>query len=117
MPSRSVKGSGGNPAGPPRKQPPARSSSRVTLVALAVVALAGVISYSGTLSQGVVYDDHRLIEKNPLVKGIGNAPQILRTKFWRSGALTVEYYRPLTTLSFAANYSLGGSNPRGYHLL
>lgn len=94
---------------------PARNPA--TLAAVALLVVLGAALYSTNLSNPLFWDDEDIVVLNEDVHGLG--PQNLRRMFTRdlmagSGTRT-NYYRPLTSLSFAANYAVGGLDPRGYH--
>ncbi len=66
----------------------------------------------------LVYDDHEAITNNENAHGVGNTGRIFTTPSWWSSSVTyVSHYRPMTTWSYAINYSLHGLAPEGYHLV
>lgn len=81
------------------------------LVTLAVLALA---VFANAMAAGFVYDDHLLVEGNPLVTGEIDLHRIFQTNYWGDQA-NHGLYRPLTTLSFAVDHALFGPTPIGYH--
>ena len=82
-----------------------------------LIAALALLLYVGTLDNAFVLDDHAAIRDNPIVHR-ADLSEILTTDYWsgyhadRSGL-----YRPLTILSYALQYRLGGDAPFGYHLL
>jgi tetratricopeptide (TPR) repeat protein len=83
----------------------------------ALVLVAAVLLYGRTLSYGFVWDDHQLVELNPLVNG--NAPwQRIWTGslFETSQPHDARFYRPLVVSSFRLNWLLSPS-PVGFHLV
>ncbi len=70
---------------------------------LLLIALGGW-AYRTSFSGAFVLDDISDIVKSPAVTSVG--------PLWRALLGTT---RPLTQLSFAINYRLGGLDPRGYH--
>src|SRR6266550_9090904 len=95
---------------------------RVLAVTLAhprwVVALAAVAVYANTLGNQPVLDDGWVIFSNPLIKSLKNIPAIFHQPY--NATLPLQrtgLYRPVTTLSYAINYALGGPNVVGYHLV
>lgn len=83
-----------------------------TVIALLVVVLVTVLVYLPALGNGFVeWDDRDYVFENPFIRSIDL--QSLRWMF-------MEYYaanwHPLTWLSLAADYSIWGLDPRGYHL-
>ncbi len=82
-----------------------------------LIAALTLLLYAGTLNNAFVLDDHAAIRDNPIVHR-ADLSEIFTTDYWsgyhadRSGL-----YRPLTILSYALQYRLGGDAPFGYHLL
>ncbi|OGG46308.1 MAG: hypothetical protein A3F84_15945 [Candidatus Handelsmanbacteria bacterium RIFCSPLOWO2_12_FULL_64_10] len=72
--------------------------------------------YANSLSNGLAYDDHFLIEGNRQVRAF-DLRGIFTTHYWGGyeGNETGQY-RPLVILSFALNFALHGLRPFGYHL-
>jgi len=68
------------------------------------IILLGIVIYGNTLPNGFTYDDHFQIEQN----------EALRT--WSQFVHRTSLYRPLTKLTWFADYHLWGLNPLGYHL-
>ncbi len=84
-----------------------------------LVALAAVLPFAQTLPNPPVLDDGWAVVENPLVQGgLRNAARILTSPYNYGGpGTTGGLFRPVTTLSFAANYALHGRAPLGYHLV
>jgi len=86
------------------------------LVAAALIALAIVLAYVGTLHAPMFFDDIPAIRDNPTIRHWGD---------WRSLLLPAPSLaqisgvtaRPLINLSLAANYAVGGLDPVGYHVV
>lgn len=84
---------------------------------LVAVGLAAFLVFANSLSNGLVYDDHFLIERNRLLRE-ADIWGILTTHYWAGyeGEANVNgQYRPLTVLSFMLD-GLGGIWPLRYHL-
>src|SRR5579862_2830602 len=85
-----------------------------------LILLLVLISYGQSLDYGFVWDDHQLIVDNPKIKSVESIRQVLTNDFWNVGYGrrddTRGFYRPLITLSYLADYSIWGLNPKGYHL-
>jgi Tfp pilus assembly protein PilF len=80
------------------------------------VALVAAVVYASTLSNAPVLDDSWVIFDNSLIKSLKNVPAIFYAPYnvaLRSANAGV--YRPITTLTYAVNYALGGKNVIGYH--
>ncbi|MBA3317902.1 MAG: hypothetical protein H0T50_07390, partial [Gemmatimonadales bacterium] len=78
----------------------------------ALAALVGFVVYTNTLSHQFVYDDLSVIVANPRLHSIANWPEIVTSPWWPRGL-----YRPFTSLTLAANWSLGPGAPFGFHLV
>ncbi len=74
---------------------------------------AALFAYSGNLSNGFVYDDRYVVERNPLVQTL-DFRGLATTPYWGE-IVDAGLYRPLTLLSFGLNRAFGGS-PLGFHL-
>jgi protein O-mannosyl-transferase len=97
--------------------PQAAPSRRSTLAALAA-ALIAVGVYAGTLGHGFVFDDGPEVVDNGYIRSLGDAPRVFASASWAAaGGGEVPMYRPLTTFSYALNYSVSGFSPFGFHLV
>lgn len=85
---------------------------RLTLLLPAIIAL---LVFSLTLSNGFVFDDHWIVECNPLIKSLSQTPQIFHTTYWHAANRNRGLYRPLTILSYALNQTITGADAWGYH--
>lgn len=86
----------------------------------AVVLIAAALVFGGTLSYPFLHDDLTIITENPIVQEKGRALEAFTTDYWwmRKGEVKRDrLYRPLTTLSLAANHALNGNGPRGYRVV
>jgi tetratricopeptide (TPR) repeat protein len=90
----------------------ARSGLLLALM-LAVVAL----TYAGVLSGDFVWDDHPLIEGQPLVQELQSLSVYFGRGFWfdPTHPLPHSFYRPLVTLSYALEWQLWGGRATGFH--
>ena len=85
-----------------------------------IIILALALSlYSHTVRFGFVWDDEKLIEKNPYIKNPIFIPRYFITDIF---LLSFEphqslYYRPLLLFSFQFDYSIWGLNAAGFHLM
>jgi hypothetical protein len=84
---------------------------------LPVVAVAGVAAglYAGGLSNGFVFDDHQLVEANPLVAEPGHLREVFASHYWHPLRSRGYLYRPLTILSLRLDHLLGGGRPVLFH--
>jgi len=77
--------------------------------------LIGVGLYVPSLSGEFFLDDVFFFADNQYVKNF-DVGKILTTSTYSGAGLVSNYYRPLTSLSFAVDYQLWGLNPWGWHL-
>jgi len=68
------------------------------------------------LSNGFVFDDKTIIQRNPLVQSTEGIPRLLTTPYWSGEGRSNRLYRPLTLATFALNRMMGGGNAWGFHL-
>ena len=99
------------------------STSRFHSIAFGIILVVGVLLYGRTLPYPFVFDDYIYLVGNPLVK---DARSFAYNGDFRSFAgystrlgldpdLSTNFIlRPVTYLTFYANYALGGLNPRGF---
>ena len=89
--------------------------------ALAFAVAFGLFGTSVRLGGPLLYDDKAAVLRNPVVIGTTPLSQVWVLDFW--GEHTMEdmashkSYRPLVTLSYAANYALHQNDPWGFHLV
>jgi tetratricopeptide (TPR) repeat protein len=76
----------------------------------AVIVLAGVLSYSNSLSGPPLFDDHASLLENQHIRTLLPSSVLFPE---RENPLAG---RPLVNLSFAVNYAIGGLDVRGYHV-
>ena len=87
--------------------------SKKKLVIILIVAT--VIAYLSSLGNPFIWDDEQFITSNQYVQNFDIA-KILTTSTTAGAGVQSNYYRPLTTLSFAIDSKLWGSNVFGFHL-
>lgn len=92
------------------------SRLRITLAALVVFVFAACL-YLPSLKNGFVWDDKALVE-NPDIRTLngGTVKRVFTTNYWDATDVTSGLYRPLTALSFHADYQTRGEKPAGFHL-
>ncbi|MBX7218314.1 MAG: tetratricopeptide repeat protein [Blastocatellia bacterium] len=94
---------------------PSRLSQNLTAGGTVLLVFVIVfVCYGNTLSAGFVQDDHIVILQDLSLRSLSQAYKIFSLPYW--GNAENGAYRPLTSLSFALNYAIGGLNPFGYHL-
>ncbi|MFM7142386.1 MAG: hypothetical protein ACKO2K_10795, partial [Alphaproteobacteria bacterium] len=92
------------------------TGERTRRAALAVAILAAVVAlaYGRAPGGAFVFDDHALVEENPLVR---ESPARVGTLFGRDGEAAGWAYRPVRVLSYRVDHLLaGGLDPRVFHL-
>jgi tetratricopeptide (TPR) repeat protein len=83
-----------------------------------VISLLILLAYSNSFQNSLQYDDYHVIERNPFIKDPSRIPDFFLNPQLVSGLCSeTSSYRPLLMASLAFNYSLGGLNVFGYHLL
>lgn len=98
------------PAGP-------RPEPRRPRLAWALVALAALLPYAGTLGHGFAFDDVSEVVRNHDVRALANLPRLFAGGAWEGAGEANPIYRPLTSATYALNHALGGLAPFGYHLV
>jgi len=90
------------------------SSHRRTVVLLGIVVF---VFYANSLRNGFVWDDVSSVQFNPYIQHIRYIPKLFVTDQHIAGRGEGNFYRPLVSLSFAADHAVWGlNNPFGYHL-
>ncbi len=90
---------------------PALSPAVFAFIAAGLAALVVAAFWPALSAELLRYDDQHLLINNDHYRGF--APENLR---WMFTSTLLGHYQPLTWLSYALDYSLGGMDPRVYHL-
>jgi len=87
--------------------------------AVLAAALAALVLYLPGLGGGFVWDDHLLIEQNPLLRSGAGLARALTTDFWAAsgGANASGLWRPLITLSYALDGALSRWDPGWFRFM
>src|ERR1043165_3087290 len=93
-------------------EPKERAGMPIWVVGLALGLIAMIPFAPVLLAQFVDFDDLALLIENTRWRGLG--PAQLK---WMFTSTLLGHYQPLTWVSFAVNYVIGGMNPAGYHLV
>ncbi|HEX9107503.1 MAG TPA: tetratricopeptide repeat protein [Longimicrobiales bacterium] len=88
-------------------------TSRRSLALL--VALAAVLPFANSLLNGFAYDDVAVVHDDPRVHGLGRLADILLKPYWASYGRELGLYRPLTSIGFALQWTIGGGAPWIFH--
>jgi len=97
------------PEPPPPAFAPGANPDLWLVVALLVLA---AVAFLPALSGDFVWDDHELVQDNPLLRSAANIPAIFQRSFL---AARPNSYHPLATLSYLTDYQVWRLNPEGYH--
>lgn len=102
----------------PRRPAPVPPRGRSWLAPL-VAALAGLALFLPAVHGGFVWDDHLLVEQNPLLRSGPGLVRALTSDFWSAsgGAGASGLWRPLISISYAAEGALSHWDPRLFHLV
>lgn len=84
--------------------------------ALAVAATVAVAVYAGAAGHEWASDDVPIIQNNPAAHAPGAALSAWFEPYWPADLTTSGQYRPLTILSFAADWALVGDRPGWFHV-
>ncbi|XP_054720703.1 protein O-mannosyl-transferase Tmtc3-like [Uloborus diversus] len=85
-----------------------------------LLAALVAVCYSNSLRSGLAYDDQAAIRDNRDLRPHTPITNIFFNDFWGTPLRkegSHKSYRPLTVLSFRANYAVHGLKPFGYHLI
>ncbi len=86
---------------------------------VAAVAVAAALPFVGALGGPFLWDDTHLIENNPRVHTLARISHFFTHSFFDTGSSPdshfLAYYRPLSHLSFATDWAIGGGNPAVFH--
>lgn len=84
---------------------------------LIVLSLVGIITYATSLFNGFVWDDFHFFLQNVFTGSLKYLPQIFTSNTTAGAGVSSNYYRPLSTLSFAMDHFIWfGWNSFGMHL-
>jgi len=74
--------------------------------------------YLNSLGNRFVFDDHSIVDQNPLIRDLRNAGRFFGSSYWpeSEGGAKKGLYRPLAMFSYALDYAVWKLNPFGYHL-
>ncbi len=81
--------------------------------ALVLLAAAGV--YANTLQYGAAWDDTRFVFQSGATQGIGAVGDLLTSPYLRDVPAGRSPYRPVTAISYALDWSLGGGQASFFH--
>lgn len=80
-----------------------------------LAALAAILVYANALHNGFALDDRVVIEQNPNVHHLAPFGDLWVSAYWPNLPFQVGLYRPLTILSYMAQWSLWHGHAAGFH--
>ena len=83
--------------------------------AVFLLVLVAAASYGNSLGNGYAYDDNEIVLRNPTVTQ-GDFPAAMAGPYWPQAAGGGGLYRPITILSFTAEWAAFGDSPFAFHL-
>lgn len=89
---------------------------RSNLLMAVSLALAALLTYSSSVSNGFVWDDFDIIVNNDVNRDVSNILTLFRSADSTVTGNQVAYYRPLARLTYMVDYQLFGLSPAGYHV-
>lgn len=93
---------------------------RRTVLGTALIALAVLAVYGGTVGFAFVFDDHIQIERNPWLRSPDGVWRFFTQPFWGfypdRGSGPSNYYRPLFGASYSLVARLFGLRPAAFHM-
>ena len=101
-----------NPEAAALAQPGARWRDPTDRLGLVTAVLLAVAAYATSIGHDFVYDDLHMVVDNGLLHSLGNWRAILASPWWG-----VEMYRPLTALTLAFDWAVGGGSPLVFHVV
>lgn len=86
-------------------------------LACAAALLLFAAAYANSLRNGFHFDDAHVVQNNPFVRDLANAPRFFTDAHTFSSLPANTVYRPLVTLSLAIDYAIaGGLDPVPFHV-
>ncbi len=90
-------------------------AKRPRTVAISCAAVAALLVYANSLTNGFAFDDLWIVRDRQLLHDIGRLWEIITAKYWPI-TFHAGLYRPLTLLSFAVDWAVWNGHPFGFHL-
>jgi hypothetical protein len=85
------------------------------LASVLLISVLTVGTFSPAIRNGFIFDDLSYVVNNPVFESVRCIPLIFSSDDAVGTGLHNPYYRPLTTMTFAMDQLLHGSDPIGYH--
>ncbi len=90
-------------------------SAELNRYGVLLVAFAAVLSSITGLRNGFALDDVEVIVNNPLLHTLAAPWGLFHATYWRA-EMGATLYRPLTMISFATQWVIGGGSPLPFHV-
>ena len=84
-----------------------------------LICVSIFLLYSAAFGHNFLFDEESIILKNPLIRDLSQVIEIFKQPYFYEGLPDIswnQYYRPLTTLTFALDYHFWNVNPLGFNL-
>jgi len=94
---------------------PVPAKKYISLLAAAAIIFLGFIIYANSLHGKFIWDDEFLIKNNAHIKQWAYLPKIFTENLGAGAGREYNFYRPIQTLTYMIEYSLGGSKVETYH--
>jgi len=85
-------------------------------IPIALIIILGTLVYVNSINGKFVWDDDFLVKDNVYVKNWSNVQNIFTKDCGAGAGLKYHFYRPILTLTYLANYSMGKLDVKGYHI-
>ena len=97
---------------------PSKSSSKFkSTIFIFLIITLGLAVYANSLGGDFIWDDAAFIKNNAYIKDWSKILLVFTQDSGAGSSVVLNFYRPLQLFTYMVNYSLGGLNVVGYHLL
>jgi Tfp pilus assembly protein PilF len=83
---------------------------------ITILIIVGFLTYASSLTNLFVWDDIHFFYQNLFTQNLTHIKEIFTSNTTAGAGVSSNYYRPLTTLTFAVDHYFWGWNPIGLHL-
>lgn len=92
------------------------SGKKQVILIFAALFSVGILTYYSSFKNEFVWDDNHFFYQNIFTQSLSHILEIFSSNTTAGAGATSNYYRPLTTFSFALDHQIWGWNPIGFHL-
>jgi|GEM_PF-5179456 len=92
------------------------SRQKVLWLEVLFLLVAVALAYGSTLQFQFIYDDHRVIEQNAMLKHASSMAHYFTGDLWQQSGSFSLYYRPIFAANWFLLYRIFGTAPWGWHL-